>query len=163
MGTWQRLPDDDAYVLERRACGASRHVCDAWREATDGLFLGLCGEARTTRHRSGGCGDAVCLDVVYTRADSPLRHGVFPEEMLRPLEAVARFLNRLAGTSVRFLGVSEGVLLYELHVDGCGGGAAVTELLRRSIRSRWPRLEVRDVTPRAVLAADGTDFHQEAP
>jgi hypothetical protein len=83
--------------------------------------------------------------------------------MLRPLEAVTRFLNRLAGTSVRFLGVSEGVLLYELHVDGCGGGAAVTELLRRSIRSRWPQLELRDVTPRAVLAADGTDSHPEAP
>ncbi|MBE2252380.1 MAG: hypothetical protein IAE78_22795 [Myxococcus sp.] len=164
QGAWRAVDDEPGFVLERAPCGAPASVCDKWREAADGLVLGLTGDARSTRHRSGGRGDDTCVDVVYLAPDSPLRYGFIPEAMATGLAAVARFLNQMKGTEVRFLGVSEGVLLYELDVDGCGGGPAVNELLSRAVKSRWPTLELRDVSPRAVLGlTDSTDSHPEAP
>lgn len=148
-GRWQAHPREAAFVLERRPCGGCAAVCDTWREALDGLVLGLSGEGRATRHRSGGHGDEVCVDVVYLDPESPLRFGFIPDAMREGLDAVARFLNGLKGTRVTFLGVSEGVLAYQLEVDGCGGTDAVTALLTRAISSRWPDLELRDVSPRS--------------
>jgi hypothetical protein len=149
-GRWRAHPREAAFVLERKPCGGScEAVCDAWREALDGLVLGVSGEGRATRHRSGGHGDDACVDVVYLDPESPLRFGFIPEAMREGLDAVARFLNGLKGTRVRFLGVAEGVLAYELEVDGCGGTEAVTALLTRAVASRWPALRVRDVSPRS--------------
>lgn len=163
-GTWQPVDDEPGFVLERAPCGAPASVCDKWREAADGLVLGLTGDARSTRHRSGGRGDGTCVDVVYLAPDSPLRYGFIPDEMQAGLESVARFVNLLKGTTVRFLGVSEGVLLYTLDVAGCGGGSAVNELLTRAVEARWPALALRDVSPRAVLGlTDSTDSQPEAP
>lgn len=164
QGTWRAVDDEPGFFLQRAPCGAPASVCDKWREAADGLVLGATGEARSTRHRSGGRGDATCIDVIYLAPGSPLRYGFIPDDMAGGLEAVARFLNRIKGTAVRFLGVSEGVLLYELDVDGCGGGPAVSQLLTRAVKSRWPTLELRDVSPRAVLGlTDSNDSHSEAP
>ncbi|MBL8921387.1 MAG: hypothetical protein JNJ54_21185 [Myxococcaceae bacterium] len=149
-GRWQAHPREAAFVLERGPChGGCEAVCDAWREALDGLVLGVSGEGRATRHRSGGHGDGACVDVIYLDPESLLRFGFIPDELREGLDAVARFLNGLKGTRVRFLGVSEGVLAYELEVDGCGGTEAVTALLTRAVAARWPALRVRDVSPRS--------------
>lgn len=148
-GEWRPHAREAAWVLERSPCGGCAAVCDAWREALDGLVLGLSGDGRATRHRSGGHGDASCVDVIYLDPQSRLRFGFIPDSMREGLDAVEKFLGSLKGTRVRFLGVSEGVLAYELDVEGCGGTEAVTALLTRAVKSRWPGLTPRDVSPRS--------------
>lgn len=162
-GAWKAHAREPAWVLERTPCSGCASVCDAWREALDGLVLGLSGEGRATRHRSGGHGDATCVDVIYLDPESPLRFGFIPDAMREGLDAVSRFLNGLKGTRVRFLGVSEGVLAYELDVDGCGGTEAVTALLTRAVAARWPDLRVRDVSPRSPFERPESPAVQENP
>ncbi len=162
-GHWQPHPRETAWVLERKPCGACSAVCDGWRESLDGLVLGVSGEGRATRHRSGGHGDSSCVDVVYLDPQSRLRFGFIPEEMREGLDAVEKFLASLKGTRVRFLGVSEGVLAYELEVDGCGGTEAVTALLTRAVKARWPELALRDVSPRSPFERPDSAPSQEVP
>ncbi len=162
-GKWALHPREAAWVLERQPCGGCAAVCDSWRESLDGLVLGLSGEGRATRHRSGGHGDSSCVDVVYLDPQSRLRFGFIPEEMREGLDAVEKFLGSLKGTRVRCLGVSEGVLAYELEVDGCGGTEAVTALLTRAVKARWPELALRDVSPRSPFERLESAPSQEVP
>ena len=162
-GQWQPHPREAAWVLERKPCGACTAVCNGWRESLDGLVLGLSGEGRATRHRSGGHGDDTCVDVVYLDPQSRLRFGFVPDAMQEGLDAVEKFIGSLKGTRVRLLGVSEGVLSYELDVDGCGGSEAVTALLTRAVKARWPALTVRDVSPRSPFERPESAPFQEVP
>jgi hypothetical protein len=152
-GSWRRAEDEPAEFLEREPCqsGASAIGCDYWREACDGLVLGLSGGTRHTRHASSGHGDARCLDVLYVDPESPLRFGLLPDELREALEPTRRLIQRFrGGGDVTFLGVSEGVLLYQLTA-GCGGKAPLTELLERCVRARFPNLTLREMSPRGVL------------
>ncbi len=153
-GQWEPHPREAAFVLERPSCGGCASVCDAWREALDGLVVGVTGEGRATRHRSGGHGDGTCVDVLYRDPESRLRFGFIPDGMRDGLEAITKFLNGMKGTHLEFRGVSEGVLLYELAVEGCGGTEAVTKLLARSVTARWPALTLRDVSPRSPFSTE---------
>ena len=162
-GQWQPHPREAAWVLERKPCGACTAVCDGWRESLDGLVLGLSGEGRATRHRSGGHGDDTCVDVVYLDPQSRLRFGFVPDAMQEGLDAVEKFIGSLKGTRVRLLGVSEGVLSYELDVDGCGGTEAVTALLTRAVKARWSELVLRDVSPRSPFERPDSAPSQEVP
>lgn len=138
------------------ACAAA--TCDAWREAVDGLVVGLTGEGRHTRTASAGHGQATCVDVITTDPEHPLRYGELPDDVVPALEAVQRFVRLFKGADVRFLGVSEGVLLYQLDTSGCGelrGNAR--EMVEATLARKLPHLTVRELSPRAVLSeADST-------
>ena len=111
-GAWETA-GPTAWRLERPPCraGCEAPTCDAWREAVDGLVLGLTGGARHTRTSSAGHGQATCVDVVYEDAQSPLRYGELDVALVPTLESVQKFVRNFRGADVRFLGVSEGVLL----------------------------------------------------
>lgn len=152
-GAWRRAEDEPAEFLEREPCqpGATAIGCDYWREACDGLVLGLSGGIRHTRHASAGHGDARCLDVLYVDPESPLRFGLLPDELREALEPTRRLIQRFrGGGEVRFLGVSEGVLLYQLSAD-CAGKTVLRELVERCVRRRFPHLTPREMSPRGVL------------
>lgn len=164
-GAWEKVEGEAAISLSRPPCRSdcSARVCDAWREATDGLVVGLTGELRHARHGSRGHGDATCLDVVYTDPESELRFGVLGDELLPALEAAQALVRRFKDCDVRFLGVSEGVLAYELRV-GCDGHLGRTrELLEQALRKRLPSLTPRDLTPRPVLDASGAPTSPVSP
>lgn len=129
--------------------------CDYWREALGGLVLGLSdGHVRHTRHRSAARGASACLDQLYTDPESAYRHGPIPEALEAGLAAVSASFARLAGGStVRFLGLSEQHLCYRIEGDTAAGGAlALSAMLERAVRRRFPELELIDSLPRAVFA-----------
>jgi hypothetical protein len=153
-GTWSMLPGEPGWRFLRRPCcagEASSARCDAWREAIDGLVLGLTGSLRHTRTASAGHGQEHCVDVIYEDAESPSRYGELPAEVLPALEAVQAFVRRFDGADVRFLGISEGVLLYQLETRGCAGSHAAQPMVEQLLKRKLPGLEVRELSPRQVL------------
>jgi hypothetical protein len=112
---------------------------------------------RHTRIASAGHGQAKCVDLIYSDPESDLRFGELPDEIVPELEAVQRFVRLFKGTDVRFLGISEGVLLYQLDTSGCGdlrGNAR--ELIEQTLQKKLPQFQVRELSPRPVLDADGS-------
>jgi hypothetical protein len=151
---WEAVPDEPTLKGTRPPCraGCDAATCDAWREAIDGLVVDLTGEGRHTRTASAGHGQAVCVDVITLNPESPHRFGALPDDVVPVLESVQRFVRQFNGADVRFLGVSEGVLLYQLDVAGCGdtrraARAHVEAMLTRKL----PQLLVRELSPRPVL------------
>lgn len=159
-GQWQTA-GPGAWRLVRTPCSASPPrgegdavtACDSWREAIDGLVLGLTGGARHTRTASAGHGQKTCVDLVYEDTESPLRYGDLDAELIPSLESVQKFVRNFRGADVRFLGVSEGVLLYQLDTTGCDEHRApARELIEKLLEQKLPHLQVRELSPRAVLA-----------
>lgn len=153
-GQWEAV-GEGTWRLRRPPCAAqcSKAQCDAWREAVDGLVLGLTGGARHTRTASAGHGQALCVDIVYADADNPLRYGDIDEALVPTLESVQNFVRQFKGTDVRFLGVSEGVLLYQFDASGCGGSHSAQTLVEQLLTQKLPHLRLRELSPRPVLDA----------
>ncbi|MEW6433057.1 MAG: hypothetical protein AB1730_16255 [Myxococcota bacterium] len=151
---WEAVPGEPTLKGTRPPCrtGCDSATCDAWREAIDGLVVGLTGEGRHTRTASAGHGQPACVDVITLNPESAHRYGELPGDALPVLERVQRFVRRFDGTDVRFLGVSEGVLLYQLRVSGCGDtrGAARAHV-EATLAKKLPHLGLRELSPRPVL------------
>ncbi len=150
-GTWRSPPGVPAHFLERPGC-PDAGTCDAWREAIDGLVVGLSG-AHHARHRSRGHGDRTCIDVLFADPRSPLRFGPIPGPIAPVLEQVRQCVRRFNSTAeVTFLGLSEGELFYEVQHGSKGpSNVDVGELLRREVRRRLPEVSLREAGSRAVL------------
>lgn len=158
-GTWERVEGEPAMRLERSGCAASQlgpAACDYWREAIDGLVLGVTGGIRHARYQSLGHGDSVCVDVLYVNPESVLRYGPIPSDVRDALAAVSRqarmFDSRL---NVEFVGLSEGVLFYRETSPGGPSEVSVTSFVERAVRRRFPHLRLQEVSPRPVLTGDG--------
>jgi hypothetical protein len=152
---WTRVADEHAYIAEHAGCAAPSqhaHACDYWREAIEGLVLGMTGAVRHGRHASRGHGDPSCIDLLYIHPQSPLRFGPIPVELQAGLESIRRVAQAFDGsTKIRFLGLSEGVLHYQTQTLGEGGGVRVSTLVERGVARRFPGLATRDVTARPVF------------
>lgn len=156
-GRWSATPGGASAVYERPACSAraTAGTCDYWREAIDGLVVGLGGQVRHARHRSRGHGDEACQDVLYADPESPLRFGTLPGELAERLAPVRDLVRQFrGGADLELLGVSEGVLLYRLSAGhGCGETDALQELVERSLARKVPGLRLQEMSPRPVLEA----------
>lgn len=160
-----------ARVLERPGCGfalaAGPHACDYWREALDGLVMGLGDRERVVRHACARRGDGACIDVLFveggmegkatgqTPAWAPL-----PDHMAIDLQEAAEYFRHKTGIGVDLKGVNEGVLhfRFEGSTDGrCAPGAASTKYFSELVHARFPGLRLRDVTPQAVLSESRSD------
>lgn len=159
VGAWTAVPGEPALRLERPGCPVAALgglACDFWREAVNGLVLGLGGEVRHARHASQGRGGASCIDVLYVNPQSPHRFGPIPAPMLEPLAGAARLAKRFdSRVEVEFLGLSEGVLYYQERRRGCGSELSASTQLERALHRQFPDLVLRELSPRAVL--DGED------
>lgn len=168
-GSWRS--HHSARVLERKGCTSLEPLgafgCDYWREALDGLVVGLGENERLARHQSCGHGDPECLDVLFTedfsvprvvvgegaRPSPQSKFGQIPQAMMKGLEPIVERFNEM---KIHLLldGLSEGVLFYRLEADEgvlCGaGGRFLHESLAREVLKRFPRLTLRDVAPLAV-------------
>lgn len=155
QGAWRECASEPALTLVRDGCAAVG-ACDYWREAIDGLVLGITGGIRHARHQSQGHGGDRCEDVVYVDPESSLRFGSIPDEMQDGLSRVRASARRFdASVDVVFLGVSEGVLLYQLNKNGCAGELDVASTVERGLRKRFPDLALREISPRPVLDPTG--------
>lgn len=152
---WIRAAEEPAYVAEHAGCAApSQHprACDYWREAIEGLVLGMTGAVRHGRHASRGHGAPHCVDVLYVHPQSPLRFGPIPEDLRVGLESVRRVARAFDGsTEIEFLGLSEGVLHYQSRALGGAGSLRINTVIEQGIARRFPGLATREVSARAVF------------
>ncbi|MCM2280184.1 MAG: hypothetical protein NDJ89_19120 [Oligoflexia bacterium] len=161
LGQWSR-PESAGQPLRARiltrtptpehcpgAAQGGSFICDYWREAIDGLVMGLGEELRHRRHESVGHGDAQCLDLFLDENGPELRYGPIDAEIAAALEPLRARIPALV-----LVGCSEGVLYYKLEsATGplCGpGGKLLHESVAREISSRFPRLRAQDASPLAV-------------
>ena len=168
QGDWElRLQNDQANVavLRRDGCasGASHgaHACQYWREAIDGLVMGLCESERFARHESVTSGDSSCVDVFYvdevTPTDSlwqnPHRWGPIADDMKGPLKEIEESFARMK-VQLQFLGISENQLFYKLEAkenQTCGTtGDIYRTHLTQSLHKVFPHLQLKDASPLAV-------------
>ena len=143
-------------ALARAPC-PNVSVCDYFREAIDGLVLGLSdGEVFHRRHRSAGHADENCLDVLFEPAagTDSLRFGAIPQAMSTELDALARRLRLMPGINVRFAGLSEGILSYEILT--ASADIAADAVVKTQSSRRFPQLTPRSVAPLAVITDEAT-------
>jgi hypothetical protein len=159
----------EAYIYSRKGCGQFNSIgsfaCDYWREACDGLVMGLGEDERFTRHASIGHGDSECLDVIFidkpTRSKSneygsQMKWLPLPEFLKKDLEAVVERMSRLR-IKVEFLGYAEGKVFYLLEnkedpkASLCGpGGRYFHDKLKEEVAKLLPDLVIQDAAPLAV-------------
>lgn len=161
-GRYRPCEEEPAYFLEQSGCDASALgavACDWWREAIEGLVLGITGGIFYTRHASAGHGGGVCVGVLYILPESDLRFGPIPEVMAATLQGVARTVKTFhSSLEVEFLGMNEGALFYRVRRRGCGDTPLHAQsLVERGIHRRFPGVELREVTERSVLGTEGSN------
>lgn len=154
---WEPVDEPPHYRSERAGCrvGALHPgACAYFREATDGLVMGLSSSVHFARYESLGSGGRRCVDALFVQPTSALRFGVTPDELKAPLEQVLRTARALDSSArLEFLGVAEGVLYYTLEVATIPGRVHPGSAIRQALRRRCPSLELRDVTPRSIALA----------
>jgi hypothetical protein len=153
QGTWRAAEGEPAMVLEREACvyvAEGAGACSYWRDAIEGLVLGITGGVRCARHESRGHGGARCVDVVYVRPESPLRFGPIADEQRAALEGARRRVRAFdSSVDVVFHGALEGVIHYEVKANGCGGNLAVASMVARELARRLPGVAFQDTAQRS--------------
>lgn len=150
-------PDEPAFYVERRGCdGASRLVCGYYREAIEGLVLGATGGLRHARHESRSASAERCLDVIYLDPESPLRFGPIPPEIEPALTSAKRQARAFTSScELSFLGLSEGVLYYEIKRHGCGDELSLAGLVERAVARKLAGVVCKEVSPRPVMGEAG--------
>ncbi len=155
---WQDVATEPARRGERAGCAsAGRHprICEAYREAIDGLVAGLSSAVWFARHASRGAGDDACVDVLHVHPQSAARFGPIPEALRAGLDAACRTARALDGAlEIDLLGVSEGVLYYRTRRAGGVAAGQVTSSFEHHVRRRFPSLALREISPRPVLSPD---------
>lgn len=157
-----------ARVVARSGCahGLSKNtrMCDWYREAIDGVVVGLGETERFVRHQSEAYGDEGCLDILFD--DSPqlpqseLLYGPIPAPF-EPQLGVAISHYKTRGFQLEWKGYRAGTVFYTLT------GTDLTEALCQSrgriahndlkeyVRNIFPTLRIQDASPLAVYA-EGT-------
>ena len=163
QGQWESRKS--ARVLKRSGCAfctkSGADACDYWREALDGLVMGLGEKERLARHASIRHGDNACIDVFYFETEGPketaMAWGPLPEHMTGSLMEICDEFKSKMKTSILLKGLSEGVLYFEFKSstdNHCGGTHLLTSVFQSKLQKSYPGLQVQEVTPRAVLGVE---------
>ncbi len=162
-GIWQKKPT--AYVLRRSGCSigkaAGPRYCQYWREAIDGLVVGISDDVGFVRNSSLSVGDESCVDVFFDEEASPTdaiwnnenKWGVLPEDLKGDLELIQQKFNDMK-IDLKFLGLSERNLLYKLEPKEnltCGSaGNIYRSHLEKLVKEKFPHYNLKDASPVAV-------------
>lgn len=162
-GQWESR--NSAKILTRTGCDfcakSGSNACDYWREAFDGLVMGLGEKERLARHASLRHGDSACVDVFYFdddgRKETSMAWGPLPEHMAAKLLEICTDFESKMKASILIKGLSEGVLYFEYKSSTdalCSGGQLLTSTFERKVKKLYPGLRIQEVTPRAVLGVE---------
>ncbi|NJM09467.1 MAG: hypothetical protein HC883_00770 [Bdellovibrionaceae bacterium] len=162
-GVWDKKTS--AHVLSRGGCGsgksAGQRFCQYWREAIDGLVIGISDDVGFVRNSSVGVGDDSCVDVFYDDESIPTdaiwdnanKWGALPNEIRGELELIELKFGEMK-IDLKFLGLSERNLLYKLEPKEnltCGSaGSIYRSHLEKLIKEKFPRYGLKDASPVAV-------------
>lgn len=163
MGTWEEKTSSQ--VLRRDGCksgkSAGSRYCQYWREAIDGLAVGISDDVGFVRNSSVGVGDNACVDVFFDEESSPTdaiwnnpnKWGVIPEEITGHLELIRLKFSEMK-IDLKFLGLSERNLLYKLEPKEnltCGSaGTMYRGHLEKLVKEKFPHYKLKDASPVAV-------------
>lgn len=135
-------------------CSAASE-CARWREAFDGLVLGLSeDEVSFRRHRSVGAGDGGCADVLFATACEAreLRYGAIPPELDIALAQMKTRLSVIPGIDVDVLGCSERIIFYTAKARS--SEIATGDVVARAIARACPGYSAKDAAPAAVFKTE---------
>ncbi len=157
-GTWK--PHRASYVLERPGCRLLQEqgfaACDYWREALDGLVMGLCEDERLARHKSCGHGDATCVDVLFQDRES-VRLAPIASRLLPKLNFIQTCFAS-EEIDLTFKGLLENTLYYEIKPQGkkpCGTeNKNWHDELKNMLADLTPNLKLQDSSPLAVIGGE---------
>jgi hypothetical protein len=165
LGTWSARPS--ARVAERHGClhgrGRETRLCDWYREAMDGMVMGLGESERVVRQRSEAYGDDGCLDVIFDDAPEAAADWTYAP-VPPPLEGHLRtVVQRCAakGFELSWLGYRAGTLFYKLTPKNstaplCRDNArSAHEGVAQAVHELFPTIRLQDSSPLAVYA-EGT-------
>ena len=158
--SWRPEDAGGSLSLRREGCaqGAGCFGCDYYREATDGLVMGLGDDARYARHLSLGHGNDECLDFIYSAEHKHRQFGAIPAFVEQAAQTIREDLLKL-GAEFKLIGFSEGVLFYSLEGSKtplCGAGRTLLTnqlltKLKTAVAGVWKNTIFQDITPRPVL------------
>ncbi|MGZ3773860.1 MAG: hypothetical protein ACXVCY_03135 [Pseudobdellovibrionaceae bacterium] len=162
-GTWEKK--NNSSTLIRKGCHPGKQYgprfCQYWREAADGLIIGLSDQERFARHACVETADELCIDVVYSDEviptdkiwENPLRWGPLPQSMTQELGEIENRFREMK-VHLSFLGLSEKNLFYKLEPKEnitCGtSGVLYRNRLQELIKKSFPDLTLKDASPVAV-------------
>lgn len=178
QGQW--VKKNKALVLTRNGCNNIKlssqphRVCQYWREAIDGLVMGLCEQERFARHKcitvnntnneNETCDyisreNTLCEDVFYIEEEKNMyQWGQLPAQMQPQLVQLQEKFQNLK-VKLTFLGLTEKQLFYRLEsgeVSSCGtAGVIFKNLLKNNIDKIFPNIVLKDASPMAVIAEPG--------
>jgi hypothetical protein len=165
QGEWNKR--DRAVTVRRQGCPsqlkAGPFLCNWFREAIDGLIMGIGQEERFARHASVGHGDSECLDVYFTETltlnASQLRFAPVPPHIIAKLQPIQSSFENI-GARLIFSGFSERTLFYKIESKDskplCGAtGRLLHQRLYKLVHELFPDFRMQDLSPLAVYA-EGT-------
>ncbi len=163
QGEWESR--ENARILSRNGCDfcpkSGANACDYWREALDGIVMGLGEKERLARHESVRHGDKKCIDVIFFEMDSRKKEsqafGPLPEHMSQKISEICLDFENKMKTPVEVKGLSEGILYFEFKASTdnlCGGTNLLTYTFQRKIQKVYPGLTTKEISPRAVLGVE---------
>lgn len=161
-GRWSEK--EKANVLTRKSCEGAKfgsRYCQYWREAIDGLVLGLSDEVGYVRHCSVNSGDSDCVDIFFQDEVIPTdaiwsnqhRWGRLPKDMQSDLQEIEKKFQDLE-IDLKFLGLAEKNLFYKLEPKKnltCGtAGTLYRNRLEKIVSEKFPLVQLKDASPVAV-------------
>lgn len=162
QGQWEAR--STARILTRNGCDSCKNsganACDYWREAVDGLVMGLGEKERFARHASMRHGDSSCVDVLFFESETTkenLALGPIPDHMAPNIQAAVEEFERKMNAPIILKGLSEGILYFEFKASNdnmCGSGNLLTLTFQRKVQKFYPGLSVKEVSPCAVLGVE---------
>ncbi len=155
-GKWSST--DGGVVLDRCGCDAVKSggafLCDYFKEAAEGLVLGLSDEVLYVRHESCGNGSSFCRDLFLPATEKQMAFAPVPEELTSALHVINSELSD-AGVQVELSGIAEGTLFYKWQVQGAQSCEDRSDLVQQTIRTALgeerAQLRIRDISPRAIF------------
>lgn len=166
-GSWKTI--NEGVVLERAGCDAERHcgsyACDYFKEAMEGLVLGVSNEVTFARHESRGHGSQDCKDLFLNCNADELTFAPLTKELIAILEVVN---GRMTGEGVEVTspGQAEGVLYYSWRIhrgESCRDVSSLVEkALTLALTESLVETKIKDITPRAIIGP-GTGSQKNTP
>jgi hypothetical protein len=165
QGQWSKN-SSSVYVTTSRCHAAQtkeKRFCDWYKEAIDGLVMGLGDTERYVRHGAQAYGDLECVDVIYDDRpglDADLTYAPIPPPLLGSLDDIVAKVFK-TGMQLSFVGYRAGTLFYTLtnfNPDKplCqSSGRRAHTLVQSSVSEIFPTLGVQDASPLAVYG-EGT-------
>lgn len=162
-GIWESR--ETAEILRRSGCNfcepLGSFACDYWREAIDGLVMGLGETERYVRHASARHGDSNCVDIFFIESNKrtvgSLAWGEIPEHMTSTISTIRRDFEAENKVKVDVKGMKEGQLYYMIKDPTdrqCTDSGKLIKKFQDKVKEFYPGLVLIDVTPRAVLGVE---------